>query len=344
MTPTTTSTDYKKWLLPLLDTQLLMEDIAPNLRALHHHFSEITGITGMSKGKGNEHLTQKINTASISANGAARCMLAREDVRTLFFFRSLVEAISEVHHKKTGLPVNILYAGCGPYATFLTMVAPLFTPQDIQFTLLEINEVSFQAAKKLINKTGLSKYVSEFSHANAVEYKVRAQKHFDILISETLNFGLHGEPIVPILLNLLPQLPKDVIVIPENVWLDIAFVKTRDLPNGSASDLRKLDIEIPFWKTTVFELKKGLQNQLASAEEKDHCEKISINLPELKDYDFLAVFTKVVVYKNYIIKTAESDFTEPIVERLTDEEKNSRRMEVAYYLKPIPELKYFFVP
>ena len=63
--------------------------------------------------------------------------------------------------KQHGEVINVFYAGFGPYAPFVTLVAPFFKSNEVQFTLLEINKNSVESAKKLINALELSDYIKE---------------------------------------------------------------------------------------------------------------------------------------------------------------------------------------
>ena len=51
------------------------------------------------------------------------------------FLKAMVMAIKEKQQKHPDKTINIFYAGCGPYAPFVTLIAPLFSPKKIQFSL-----------------------------------------------------------------------------------------------------------------------------------------------------------------------------------------------------------------
>lgn len=343
MTLEYTLIDYKNLLYPLLDESLSMEEVSVLLRKLHLLFSEGTGITGKQKGKGNERLTQLDTAAGISTNGAARCLWAREDIRTISFFRSLNKAIEKIKNEKPNKVVQILYAGCGPYATFLSMVAPLYEAEEIQFSLIEVNEVSYKVASQFIEDIGLKKYVSNFALADAIQYQIERDTDFDILVSETLDRGLKREPLVPILLNLLPQLPEDVIVLPQNVFLDFALVKKQDLPSNAASDLRNPSLDIEMWKEeNVFDIQSALVH-FKNGEMVGHLFPSQyLNLPNIDEYDFVVIYTRVQVYEDCWMGLVESDFTEPLLTELKEEEKDKSKVELSYCIKPLPELQYTF--
>ena len=328
--------EYRNVVEILLDESLSLEEIKPYIRKLHAQFSEAAGVTGGEKGPGNEQFTQKNERAGISVRHAAKCLWPREDIRTLAFLRSAVKNINRLLNEGRSA-VEVLYAGCGPYATFLSLIAPLYLPGQLKFTLIEINPVAFSAAERLIKRLGLRPYVRELQLADAIKYQVKPGVQFDLLISETMNMGLREEPLVPILLNLLPQLPADVVVLPENAFLDVVLAKAADLPGRSAAALRSSSQEFPVWQRRVFELKAALHSHPDG-----RFSPIRIELPDLHDYDYVAIYTEVQVHDQYLVRKAESDFSEPIIRELTEVEKGKSRLEAAYQLKPIPELKLIF--
>ena len=79
-------------------------------------------------------------------------------------------------------------------------------------------------AKRLIDSLELNDYVQEIYLADAVTFKIPNPDTIHIVISETLDALLYRECYVPILFNLLPQLGKDITLIPENVLIDLSLI------------------------------------------------------------------------------------------------------------------------
>jgi len=101
-----------------------------------------------------------------------------------------------------------------------------FKSEAVQFTLLEINADSFTSLQSLIRKLKLEKYVSSMENTDATEWRLQPEQEVDIFICETMTQGLQSEPQVAICLNIVPQLPTGVIMIPEQVSLQAAFFTT----------------------------------------------------------------------------------------------------------------------
>ncbi|MFK8165677.1 MAG: phytanoyl-CoA dioxygenase, partial [Lewinella sp.] len=185
------------------------------IKAIHAQFQEITGLTGFDTKL--EHLAAvpTAKGAALGLNHAAQCLL--DFKRTTRFLTAVVTAIRERRAAYPDEVVEVFYAGCGPYAPFVTLVAPLFERGEVRFSILEINEHSLVFAGKLIEDLGLSGYVRAQYQADATAFTVPEAADYHLLISETLDALLYRECYVPILLNLLPQFRQDVTLIPENV-------------------------------------------------------------------------------------------------------------------------------
>ncbi|HUX52792.1 MAG TPA: hypothetical protein VMV56_00110, partial [Williamwhitmania sp.] len=157
---------------------------------------------------------------------AAHCLL--EMKRTTVFLRGIKCAIDSKLHANNSR-VEILYAGCGPYATLATPLLSFYTSEQVRVTLLDINPVSIKAAETLIVSLELEGYVADYTLADASTYQV--DKSYDIVISETMQSGLKKEPQVAIMQNLIPQCNSNTIFIPEQITID-AYLKKRGIWQG----------------------------------------------------------------------------------------------------------------
>lgn len=154
---------------------------------------------------------------AISPSSAAHCLL--EMKRTAFFLRGIYRAIQQKLNAKKA--VNILYAGCGPYATLITPLLPFLVHSDVDIDLLDINEISLLSAHNVIDGLGLGNKVRSYYLEDAAVYKLQCD--YDIVISETLQSGLRNEPFVSIMKNIVSQLNTDSIFIPSRVVLSAAL-------------------------------------------------------------------------------------------------------------------------
>lgn len=162
--------------------------------------------------QGAEHMTDGESTLpggwAISPVQAALC--AREPLRSAAFIQGLAAAIraASTPHK----PVAVLYAGCGPFALLALPLMALFTPQQVQFTLLEVHRQTLDYARQLIEELGYGAHVAAFICTDAASYHIARDATPDVIVSETMNTALGKEPQVAIMRNLYPQAPGAALV------------------------------------------------------------------------------------------------------------------------------------
>lgn len=165
------------------------------------------------------------NGSAIGVFWAAQCI--KEISRTQRFARALLEAVRSVQQQKVAQTVNVLYAGTGPFATLALPVMALLTPQEVQFTLLEINAKSYEMLQHVLKTLGLEAFVKHMEIADAATHKL-ADRNVDIVLSETMNRALIKEPQVSIMLNLANQVSEKTIFIPEEVKVSLWQQDTSD--------------------------------------------------------------------------------------------------------------------
>ncbi len=285
---------------------------------IHKHFLEITNILDLGKELQNIAAVPTASGMALSLNHAAACLIDYR--RTTKFLKGMVSLIREKQQQHPNETINIFYAGCGPYAPFLTMVAPLFDTKEVQFTLLEINAASIKMAEKLITELQLTNYVEEYHTADAVTFQIPAAKKYHILFSETLDALLYRESYVPILWNMLPQLSENCAVIPNNVIVQASL--TYSTPKGE--DVKK-EKEI----ATILDVREAVKINNGSKSLPESFEPITINLAGEEKYSTMIVDTKVHIHNTIWLHRNESSLSIPF------------EMEIVYPLDA-PEVTFFY--
>ena len=285
---------------------------------IHKHFLEITRLESMEKGMQNLAAVPTASGMALSINHAAACLIDYQ--RTTKFLNGMVSSIREKQQQHPNETINIFYAGCGPYAPFVTLVAPLFTSKEVQFTVLEINAASIEMAKSLINELGLASYVNKFHNADAVTFQIPEASKYHILFSETLDALLYRESYVPILWNMLPQLSETCAVIPNNVIVQASMT----FPLKQGEEKRK-EKEM----ATILNVREAVSTNDGSKTLPKSFEPITINIGGEKRYHTMIVDTKVHICNDIWLYRNESSLSIPL------------EMEIAYPLDA-PNVTFFY--
>ena len=321
----------RKLTATLLKNSISQVEAEKSLNEIHKHFQQITEITGFDFQIEHMAAIPAAKGKALGLNFAAQCLLDYN--RTVKFLKAIVSAISEQREKQPKKLIKIFYAGCGPYAPFITLVAPFFQPDEVQFTLLDINENSVKSAKKLIHALKLSNFVKDFYTADAVTFDVPNSESFDILISETLDAVLYRECYVPILFNLLPQFKEDIILIPENVIINLSFVP----PVKKQSDYKEYEVG------SVFNVREAVSTYSASdpIPPKFTDKKIDLTVLNMTDYERVLLDTKVHIHGDSWLNRNESSLTIPYESELVQPFQKSSII-FTYCIEPEIELKCRF--
>jgi len=289
------SQELKKLSNILLNPSTTIGEIKKTINGINNAFKEIIEYTGEEVDLNYLAAMPSESGMALSMHHAAECLLDYK--RTTKFLKGFIQCIKDKQEKYPEETINIFYAGCGPFAPFVTLVAPLFSPKQVQFSLLEINNKSIEAAKKLIKELELTAYVKEYYLADAITFKIPNPERVHILFSETLDALLNRECYVPILWNLLPQLPKEASVVPENVLIKLNF------------KLEGQKEEDETFGATVFDTREALVSVGKTEKLPKELPSTFVSLKEADPYFSVVLDTEVVIYKGYVLTRSESSLT-----------------------------------
>lgn len=233
---------------------------------------------------------------AVSTIKAAHCL--REIERTRRFLRGIKKAIDDVRVQKPDSRINILYAGCGPYATLLTPLTSLYTSDQLSFTLLDINAYSLQAVQSLYEALGLTAYIKKILHEDAITYKIDAEDDYDLVISETMHNALRGEPQVSIMANLIPQLKPGAVFIPEEIRVNAALLDRR-AENASFLEVGKAAERVQLG--TVYKTSRPMEYPLP----------VKFPLPAIDKHSRLSLLTEINVYATEKLENYNCSLTLP---------------------------------
>ena len=181
-------------------------------------FPEITDISDNSVFTEDDIETILSNGKAISPKDAARCVLDYR--RTSGFLCGIYAAILEAKKRFPDEKIEILYAGCGPFAALAVPFCLKFSAEEIGFSLIDIHERSLDSAAKIFQKLEAENFINEYIQADASIFRAENDKKFHIIITETMQKTLEKEPQAAITLNLAKQLRENGIFIPQKITIE----------------------------------------------------------------------------------------------------------------------------
>ncbi|HJP91264.1 MAG TPA: hypothetical protein VJ875_04865 [Pyrinomonadaceae bacterium] len=288
---------------------------------LHSLLSGISGINDDTVDSSDSLSTALPFGEALSPINAARCV--SDAARTLKFFRGIYAAWLEAQQRFTNDVIEILYAGCGPFATLVMPLATQFKADQIQITLLDIHARSLGSAQHVIETLRLSNYIRDYIQSDAASYVHPRPLH--MVITETMQKALSKEPQVAITLNLAPQLCRDGIFIPERVTIDAYLCdphkeymvgsRGRKGAQGVAprvqEDRIKLGRVFELTAEKAIEVTRARGNRSYDAQAKLSAE--ARNLPkEIAERLKLMLATTITVFDRIVIGEYESGLTHPL--------------------------------
>ncbi len=252
---------------------------------------------------------------AIGPKWAGMCL---EDLmRTYAFINGIHKAIKKVKGKNSKKPVTVLYAGTGPYATLILPLLSHYKPSELQLVLIEVNPISIESLKQVFKGLDANCYIKAIYQCDASNFRIPSEIDADILIIECMQRALLKEPQVAITYNLLSQMKKETILIPENISLHLSLIDYK-----KKMEYQKT-IESPqpivFYENTeaVFMLNKAEVFKNSSEFKKEGFQfpekEIHFSEKQLHNYDQISVSTEITIFQDISLKVDESGLTAPFI-------------------------------
>ncbi len=329
------------FLTQCLDQLLLAEAPGQQKAAaelLYSQLSKITGVADDAEDALNRRETILSNGRAISPQDAARCVI--DFLRTAKFVEGIYRAFSEVQTRFSNRPIEVLYAGCGPFAPFALALANRYRADQVQITLLDVHQHSLAAAARIFQYFGLADRIRVAVCCDAAGYR-HSGDQLDIVVLETMQKSLAKEPQVAVTMNLAPQLSAGGILIPEKIVVDVYSVRLAaelsQADEPTARDRIKLG--------RIFELTSEVCRNEAQQPIQGFAPPSILEIPqEVTPGRVIILATTITIFDSVELCDYESGITYPTVLYNLEEVRPGDRLEFSYQLGTDPGFNYRLLP
>lgn len=287
----------------ILDESSTPEELRAALDAFVRSCSEVTTIQPDPSFDAWAEDSFLADGVAINTQAAAHCALDYQ--RSVVFIRGVNAAISSLRSHLGDEPLEILYAGCGPFATLILPLLGKFLPGELKLYFLDYHQRSLDSVKLLLSHFGYSRHTVQTIKGDACNYRHTGKLH--LVLAETMQKSLEQEPQFAVTANLAPQLLSSGVFIPQRIEVALCL-----------SELEKGTSCYPL--ASVFNLcPERAFDQMQQARNKLHqtspeLESTIVVIPALADIARLdaALFTRICVFEHYWLEDYESQITLPL--------------------------------
>jgi len=234
---------------------------------------------------------------------AAMCI--NDLMRTKKFVRGLFCAIQAAQQRFPGIPVHVLYAGTGPFATLALPMTTVFTADEVQFTFLEVNPFAHQMVQQTISDLGIEAFVREVVLTDATRYTPTGDVH--ILLSETMQRALDKEPQVAITQHLISYLHPEGFLVPQSIVVQAGLLNPADDMTRMQDFINPPEHYIEYLQS-IFELN---QDTARSFSGEFPTTVLEVSATQAKKHPQLNLFTHIQVFDTEILTPWQSGLTLP---------------------------------
>ena len=317
-------------IVPLRTVLLSRRSSGPQLAAacveLHRLFSTATFAAARAVTTSN---TFDANGAiALSPSSAAGCLL--DSVRTAAFVRGVHAALQEARRRFPNEVLEIVYAGTGPFAPFALITAFGGTDERLRWTLVDIHEESIASVRSLVQRCRLGGCIRTIN-ADATTY--RHDRTIHVIVSETMQRSLWGEPQVAIFRNLRRQMAPGGVSVPEEVAIDLKMIAARD---EEARWRGEAIVARPIAVGRVFQLATGGEKPADSGD----ATILTLVPRAASPPHWAALFTRIRVFGEDILDAYQSGLTVPEILWPISPIMRVTTLEFRYETEGIPRLRW----
>lgn len=201
-----------------LDADATVDAVQAAADRLHQVLIEQSGVLAA------EPLTSAQGKA-ISPLDAAACL--RDFRRTRCFVRAIDTALLALTTRWPGQRLRVLYAGCGPWAPLLLILARRWSGR-LAIQLVDLHAASLDQAHTLFAEIGQSAAISKLSCVDAAQLCLAEAERPHLLVIEIMQRSFEHEPQVAVTAQLAPQLLPGGVLVPQRIRVDAVLARVED--------------------------------------------------------------------------------------------------------------------
>jgi len=243
---------------------------------------------------------------ALSPLEAGRCTL--DPVRTAVLLRGVSAAIAAAREHARGRRIEVLYAGCGPFAPLVLPLLVLGEAGDLRVTFLDVHVAAIAALRRVVERLEVGVAVADALVRDAAADAPVRGTAVDVVVVEAMQRSLGHEPQVAIVRNLVPLLAPHGALVPERIRVDLVLSDPEvEIADGFAS-ARAEATRIPVG--TVFELSR--RSVSAPLDADGFLPPVDVTLPvPIGPGARPMLFTRVDAFGAHTLATAASGLTVP---------------------------------
>ncbi len=328
----------------ILDLESSPSQLLDAVNVLYDLCASIAGLDPEADGGEADRETPLEQGRALAPRDAARCIL--DYSRTSAFLRGSHDAVEKLLERSGGQRVNLLYAGCGPFAPLALPLITRFPAEQLAITFLDAHAYSTNSVEGLIGAFGASAWCSSVRSGDAMDYRHPVSEELHMLIIETMQKALEHEPQVALTRTLASQLVAGGILIPERIRLsaclaDMGAEFVFSDPNASNTGPPVLPERRRLALGTLAELTiEGLRVGIEPPEGSEKPAASVLTIPdEVAQLPDLMIRTTVEVFGGHRLDDYDSGISYPTLIHHLGRFRTGDRIEFSYEEGPSPGLR-----
>jgi len=249
---------------------------------------------------------QFLNKTGLAMSPQDAITTIKDVYRISGFMKCIDQAIEDLQHIFPE-PLHIVYPACGPLAPLLMPLLAYYkntgkyTEDEVQVTLIDVQEGAIMSLKKLFELAGLDVYLKGLVYGDAVDYAKKPNEKIHMVVLEAMQHGFSKEGQLAIAIHFAQLIEEKGIFLPEKIIIKAV------LANGQ----REFNDQ---WEEHKY-VQAALMNEEFLNERIKLGTILEVSLETIKNFDILTVdeYTRLIRCTSLKIPDIEKDRDKKII-------------------------------